>query len=133
MSPDAICSNIFMSSVLVTLGIQRHTQLRVNVHDTLSSRPADAGEPDARAEACRQGVPPAASAAAWPDRAENPVKWRGELMKLRSASAGVKTRPPAEHAAMAVAILWLLLPCVLAATSGLIVISLFVVAPLIVA
>jgi serine phosphatase RsbU (regulator of sigma subunit) len=34
---------------------------------------------------------------------------------------------------MSVAILWLLLPCVLAATSGLIVISLFIVAPLIVA
>jgi phosphoserine phosphatase RsbU/P len=56
-------------------------------------------------------------------------------MKLRSTSAGVKTRPrpSAEHAAMSVAILWLLLPCVLAATSGLIVISLFIVAPLIVA
>ena len=34
---------------------------------------------------------------------------------------------------MAVAALWLLLPCVLAATSGLIEISLFIVAPLIVA
>jgi phosphoserine phosphatase RsbU/P len=34
---------------------------------------------------------------------------------------------------MAVAVLWLLLPCVLAAMSGLIVISLFIVAPLIVA
>ncbi len=56
-------------------------------------------------------------------------------MKLRSTSAGVKTRsrPPTEHAAMAVAVLLLLLPCVLAATSGLIVISLFIVAPLIVA
>ena len=56
-------------------------------------------------------------------------------MKLGSTSAGVKTRsrPPAEHAAMAVAILWLLLPCVLAAMSGLIVISLFIVAPLIAA
>jgi hypothetical protein len=54
-------------------------------------------------------------------------------MKLGSTSAGVKTRPAAKHAAMAVAILWLLLPCVLAATSGLIVISLFIVAPLIVA
>ena len=48
---------------------------------------------------------------------------------------GVKTRPrpPAGHAAMAVAVLWLLLPCVLAAASGLIVISLFIVAPLIAA
>ena len=56
-------------------------------------------------------------------------------MKLGSTSAGAKTRsrPPAEHAAMAVAVLWLLLPCVLAATSGLIVISLFIVAPLIAA
>lgn len=56
-------------------------------------------------------------------------------MKLGSTSAGARTRsrPPAEHAAMAVAVLWLLLPCVLAATSGLIVISLFTVAPLIAA
>ena len=56
-------------------------------------------------------------------------------MKLGSTSAGVKTRsrPPAEHAAMAIAVLWLLLPSVLAATSGLIVISLFIVAPLIAA
>jgi phosphoserine phosphatase RsbU/P len=56
-------------------------------------------------------------------------------MKPGSASAGAKTRsrPPAKHAAMAVAVLWLLLPCVLAATSGLIVISLFIVAPVIVA
>jgi phosphoserine phosphatase RsbU/P len=47
----------------------------------------------------------------------------------------VKTRPrpPAGHVAMAAAALWLLLPCVLAATSGLLVISLFIVAPLIVA
>ena len=56
-------------------------------------------------------------------------------MKLGSTSVRVKTRPRplAEHAAMAVAVLWLLLPCVLAATSGLIVISLFIVAPLIAA
>ena len=56
-------------------------------------------------------------------------------MKLGSTSAGVKTRlrPPGEHAAIVVAVLWLLLPCVLAATSGLIVISLFIVAPLIAA
>ena len=44
-----------------------------------------------------------------------------------------RSRPPAGHVAMAVAVLWLLLPCVLAAMSGLIVISLFIVAPLIVA
>jgi hypothetical protein len=56
-------------------------------------------------------------------------------MKLRSTSARAKkrSRPPAEHAAMAVAVLWLLLPFMLAATSGLIVISLFIVAPLIAA
>jgi phosphoserine phosphatase RsbU/P len=44
-----------------------------------------------------------------------------------------RSRPPAGHVAMAMAALWLLLPCVLAAMSGLIVISLFIVAPLIVA
>jgi phosphoserine phosphatase RsbU/P len=56
-------------------------------------------------------------------------------MQLGSTSAGVKTRPrpPTGHAAIAVAVLWLLLPCVLAAASGLIVISLFIVAPLIAA
>jgi len=56
-------------------------------------------------------------------------------MQLGSTSAGVKTRPrpPAGHAAIAVAVLWLLLPCLLAAASGLIVISLFIVAPLIAA
>jgi hypothetical protein len=43
----------------------------------------------------------------------------------------VKTRPPAGHVAMAVAVLWLLLPCVLAAMPGRIVMSLFIVAPLI--
>ena len=43
-----------------------------------------------------------------------------------------RSRPPAGHVAMAMAVLWLLLPCVLA-MSGLIVISLFIVAPLIVA
>ena len=45
----------------------------------------------------------------------------------------MKTRPPAGHVAMAVAVLWLLLPCVLAAMSGRIVSSLFIMAPLIVA
>jgi len=45
----------------------------------------------------------------------------------------MRSRPPAGHVAMAVAVLWLLLPCVLAAMSGQIVISLFIVAPLIVA
>ena len=56
-------------------------------------------------------------------------------MNLGSTSAGVKTlsRRPAGQAAIAVAVLWLLLPCVLAAASGLIVISLFIVAPLIAA
>ena len=43
----------------------------------------------------------------------------------------MKTRPPAGHVAMAVAVLWLLLPCVLAAMSGRIGMSLFIVAPLI--
>jgi sigma-B regulation protein RsbU (phosphoserine phosphatase) len=45
----------------------------------------------------------------------------------------MRSRPPTGHVAMAVAALWLLLPCVLAATSGLVVISLFIVAPLIAA
>ena len=45
----------------------------------------------------------------------------------------MKTRPSAGHVAMAVAVLWLLLPCVLAAMSGRIVSSLFIMAPLIVA
>jgi len=45
----------------------------------------------------------------------------------------VKTRPPAGHIAVAVAVSWPLLPCVFAAMSGRIVSSLFIVAPLIVA
>ena len=44
-----------------------------------------------------------------------------------------RSRLPAGHVAMAVAALWLLVSCVLAAASGPIVISLFIVAPLIVA
>ena len=44
-----------------------------------------------------------------------------------------RSRPPAGHVAMAVAVLCLLVPCALAATSGLLIISLFIVAPVIVA
>jgi phosphoserine phosphatase RsbU/P len=44
-----------------------------------------------------------------------------------------RSRPPAGHVAMAVAVLCLLVPCALAASSGLLVISLFIVAPVIVA
>ena len=62
-----------------TLGVRCvRIQLRVDVQDTSSCRPvlADAGEPDPR-DRRRAGVRPVASAAAWPDRAENSVKWRG--------------------------------------------------------
>jgi hypothetical protein len=45
---------------------------------------ADAGEPDGATGGVRAGVRPVASAAAWPDRAENSVKWRGKPMKLGS-------------------------------------------------
>jgi sigma-B regulation protein RsbU (phosphoserine phosphatase) len=57
-------------------------------------------------------------------------------MKLGSTGQpGAKTwsRPPAGHIAMAAAVLWLLLPCVLDTVSGRIVIYLVVVAPLIAA
>ena len=67
---------------------------------------------------------------------ENSVKWwETDETARASEGPGVRklARPSAEHVAMAVAALWLLLFGMLDATSGVIVISLFIVAPLIVA